>query len=105
MRSRYSAYALKNSSYLIATTHPENKEAIKYKNNPILWEESITAFCDKITLENLEILNTGTDSIGPFVQFQITCLNAATSKELIYKELSHFAKLDNRWLYLSSSSD
>src|SRR5262245_12717464 len=52
MRSRYTAYALDNVSYLIATSHPEFEE---YTEDTDKWKEELRAFCDATQFEGLEI--------------------------------------------------
>lgn len=50
MRSRYSAYALNLSDYIIQTTHPSLREPLPY------WKESILEFSKNTSFEGLEIL-------------------------------------------------
>jgi SEC-C motif-containing protein len=90
MRSRYSAYALGNASYIIATTHPKSPYFEKNKKN---WEAAILHFCNTTQFIRLEILSYGDD----WVHFAAHLMQG---KEVILNEKSQFEKLNGKWLYL-----
>lgn len=90
MRSRYSAYAVGDSSYIIKTTHPDNSD---YTSNIKNWEESILSFSKQTNFLSLEIIDFIDGEEEAFVTF-----NARLSSGDL-KEKSRFLKLYGRWLY------
>ncbi len=54
MRSRYSAYALGLSDYIINTTHPDNPD---YNEDTKQWREEIDIFSRYTQFEKLEVYN------------------------------------------------
>lgn len=90
MRSRYSAYAVGDSSYIIKTTHPDNPD---YTSNIKNWEESILSFSKQTNFLSLEIIDFIDGEEEAFVTF-----NARLSSGDL-KEKSRFLKLHGRWLY------
>ncbi len=90
MRSRYSAYAVGDSSYIIKTTHPDNSD---YTSNIKNWKESILSFSKQTNFLSLEIIDFIDGEEEAFVTF-----NARLSSGDL-KEKSRFLKLYDRWLY------
>ena len=90
MRSRYSAYAVGDSSYIIKTTHPDNSD---YTSNIKNWKESILSFSKQTNFLSLEIIDFIDGEEEAFVTF-----NARLSSGDL-KEKSRFLKLYGRWLY------
>lgn len=92
MRSRYTAYALKDASYLNATHHPSTRD------------ETLKASLES-SFQNCEwtgLKITGRSAGSPLddagtVRFEATFVQKA--KPYILKELSRFIKEDGRWLY------
>ncbi len=94
MRSRYSAYALSISKYIIETTHPANLQHIEKKSD---WKRSIDQFSRSFSFNNLEI-----------VDFQeaeklatVTFIASISNKEgdATFTERSCFEKIGDHWLY------
>jgi len=92
MRSRYSAYALGLSRYIIETTHPKNPS---YKDDLKTWEEEIRRFSQDTQFVKLEIEGYGKDWVS------FTARLAQNGRPLFLRETSRFAQMGNRWLYLS----
>jgi SEC-C motif-containing protein len=92
MRSRYSAYALGLAEYIIRTTHPTNPH---YQRNLKKWEKEILRFSQNTQFMKLEIEGFGED----WVAFTATMMQGGRPSFL--KEKSQFAKLNDKWLYLS----
>ncbi len=92
MRSRYSAYAVGNSSYLVKTTHPDN---VDYSSNTVAWIASIEGFCQDTEFLGLKIINTIETKEESFVTFRAEL----SSGEIM--ERSRFLKIKNQWLYES----
>ncbi|HSX25681.1 MAG TPA: YchJ family metal-binding protein [Chlamydiales bacterium] len=95
MRSRYSAYALKNADYIMRTTHPRNPN---YERNRKKWSESILEFCNGTQFVKLEILETGPDTVKFAAHLKYP------DRDFILEELSRFQKVDGQWYYLKAET-
>ena len=89
MRSRFTAYAIDNSDYILATwnaaTAPQQS---KLTEEEIVWQR-------------LEIVDTKKGEINDskgIVEFKAFYLNKG--EEFILHEVSRFAKTDGRWFYI-----
>lgn len=96
MRSRFCAFALKNSKYIIKTTHKENPD---YTDNIQSWEKSILEFSNSCEFKNLTILEFIDKEFEAYVTFKafLTC----DGKDNSFTEKSKFLKHNNMWLYHS----
>ena len=88
MKSRYSAYAMKQAKYIIKTTHKNNPEW----NNPN-WENEIKQFSQS-EFKKLEIIEFIDGENEAFVEFK------AFIDDFVIHEKSRFLKEDV-WLYES----
>ena len=88
MKSRYSAYAMKQAKYIIKTTHKNNPEW----NNPN-WEKEIKHFSQS-EFKKLEIIFFEEKENEAFVEFK------AFVDDFVIHEKSRFLKEDV-WLYES----
>ncbi len=93
MKSRYSAYAVGDSRYIIKTTHPDNPD---YSIDTVSWLESIDIFCQSTNFLGLEILEFVDGAEEAFVAFQASLSSGDMS------EKSRFLKVEGRWLYESA---
>ncbi len=91
MKSRYSAYVVGESDYIIKTTHPNNPE---YNHDFKIWRDSIDLFCKENSFLGLNILAFEDGEEEAFVTFEAR-LDGGT-----LKEKSRFFKEDGRWLYV-----
>ena len=91
MKSRYSAYAVGNSSYIIKTTHPDNPD---YTSDIKSWKESILSFTKQTHFLKLEIIDFRDGETEAFVTF-----NAQLSSGDL-KEKSRFLKHHDQWFYV-----
>jgi SEC-C motif-containing protein len=91
MRSRYSAYAVGDSRYIIETTHPDNPDFTRDKSQ---WLASIDRFCEETDFLGLEVHDFLDGEREAFVTF-----TARLSSGLL-KEKSRFLREDGRWLYV-----
>ena len=91
MRSRYSAYAVGDSAYIMRTTHPENPD---FSEDITTWRTSIDLFCQQTEFENLEILEWSDGTEEAFVTFR------ATLSSGVMIEKSRFLQVSERWLYV-----
>ncbi len=96
MRSRYSAYALHLSDYIINTTHPDHPS---FQRNTARWREEILDFCKNTRFESLEILDFTPDTQGATVTFIAHLKQGA--RDASFREKSRFIKVDGHWLYES----
>jgi len=96
MRSRYSAYALGISDYIIATTHPANPQ---YSENTVSWKNSISQFSRDSSFHKLEILEFKEKGESATVTF--TAYISQGAHDATFTEKSYFEKVNHRWLYRS----
>src|SRR5579872_2293225 len=89
MRSRYTAYALGKTDYIIRTTHPGNPH---YDKNRKQWERTLQEFCRQTEFCKLDILETTTDTVT------FAAYLRQGGKEWILQEKSQFRKIDGHWL-------
>ena len=94
MRSRYSAYALKNAKYIIDTTHPQSPY---FDQDRKKWERGILQFSNTTEFVKLEILETGENSVHFIAHLR------QNGQPLILDEKSLFEKINGKWLYLSGN--
>ena len=90
MRSRYSAFAVGDSRYIIQTTHPDHPE---YSSDTKSWRADIESFCKFTEFLGLDIVEFVDGEIEAYVTFE-----AHLSSGLM-REKSRFLKVDGRWLY------
>lgn len=96
MKSRYSAFAVNDSNYIIKTTHPQNPD---YSENKTQWRDSILTFSKNSDFKNLTILDFNEGEDEAYVTFNVTIFQ--NEKDIGFTEKSKFFKLNNAWLYHS----
>ncbi len=92
MKSRYSAYALGQSRYIIDTTHPDNPD---HTEDTAAWLAEIEAFSEQTEFRRLEILEFEGGDEEAFVTFHATFGDG----EMV--ERSRFVCEEGKWLYHS----
>jgi len=97
MRSRYSAYFLGNTKYIIKTTHPQN---IDFQEDINLWEKDLKEFSKNFTFEKLTIIEFIESEPLSYVTFraQINC----DGQDHTFTEKSSFKKINHCWKYLEA---
>ena len=95
MKSRFSAYAFKQSNYIIKTTHKENQD---YSENILEWTKEIEIFSSNTDFDKLEILEFIKGEIESFVTFRATLFQ--NKNDVSFIEKSRFKKENNIWLYV-----
>lgn len=94
MRSRYSAYVLKDVDYILHTTHPSTR---KFHDR-----ESIKNWAEQTSWQKLEILSTADgnakDKKGT-VEFKAHYLDA-DSQPHVHHEYSRFLKESGKWFFV-----
>jgi len=91
MKSRYCAYAVGDSRYIIKTTHPDNPD---YTDDIKSWEESILNFSRQTYFLGLKIIDFTEGEEEAFVTF----IAHLSSGDL--KEKSRFLKHNGQWMYM-----
>ena len=98
MRSRFCAYALKNVSYIMATTDPLGAA---YQQQKKQWKQSIKEFCQSTRFQNLTLLDSCMiDASTATITFHAT-LKTIFGQDVSFTETSLFKKVEDRWLYHS----
>jgi len=92
MKSRYAAYAVGESAYIVKTTHANNAD---HSEELKAWKESIDIFCKETEFLGLEILEFVDAKEEAFVTFKAKLSSGDMTEE------SRFLKVDGRWLYES----
>ena len=91
MRSRYSAFTLRLSEYIMDTTHPNNPD---YADNNEVWNKHILEFSQNTRFLGLKISEFIDGESEAFVTFEAKLDNG------ILKEKSCFLKVAGKWLYV-----
>ena len=102
MRSRYSAYVLKNINYIEATMH---RESHHLQGNLAEWRAGLYYFAEDTDFIGLEILSSelSLDDLNTgWVKFHAILAN--DGEDTSYIERSLFKKVDGKWLYLHADS-
>ena len=94
MKSRYSAYAVGLSEYIMLTTHPEHPDFWRDKER---WRAEIEAFSRETDFLHLEITAYTTEEDEAYVTY------TATLSTGILREKSRFLKVSGRWLYVEGT--
>ena len=90
MRSRYTAYVLKNSDYLLNTWHPEHRPTnLNLDDNNNQW----------IGLKILKTISGAKDDLDGQVHFVARFKINGKAHKL--QENSIFKKIDGQWLYVT----
>ena len=91
MRSRYTAYVLKNIPYIVATTVPSQQT--------LLETHLLQEWADNTTWLGLEILKTeNLTKTQSAVEFK--AIFQGEEEELAHQERSIFVKIENRWYFV-----
>jgi SEC-C motif-containing protein len=96
MRSRYSAYALQLTDYIMQTTHPQNPV---YSSDRRLWKKEIHSHYKETDFYGLKIVDFIDGSQEAYVTF--TAFLKQASHDFSFTERSRFLKVNGKWLYES----
>lgn len=91
MRSRYSAYALGKTDYIMATTHPDSP---RYEKDADAWRADIEAFSRNTRFVGLEILAAQDNTVT------FHALLMAGEADVSFREHSIFTQDAGRWKYV-----
>lgn len=90
MRSRFAAYALNKSDYIMETTDPDGPV---WEADRVAWKLSIESFSKTTMFQGLDVH----DATETEVEFTAHLKNA--EGDMSFRERSLFTKLEGRWLY------
>ncbi len=93
MRSRFSAYAIGLSNYIIKTTY-KTHENFKNPN----WKSEIDFFSNNTKFLGLKILDVKNGEQESFVSFKATLLSKSNN-DISFSENSRFLKEKDTWFY------
>lgn len=99
MKSRYSAYALGLTDYIIETTHPDNPQYLDDKNQ---WADQINQFCMTTQFLRLEIVDHSVTGKMGFVTFRAYLKQGGADAS--FQERSRFILDKGNWLYLDGKT-
>ena len=95
MKSRFSAFAVCNSEYIISTTHENNPD---FTQDLKSWNNDILNFSQNTRFEKLEILEFIDGEVESFVTFKATLFQDKT--DISFIEKSRFLKTEGIWKYV-----
>lgn len=91
MRSRYSAFAVKDMDYIRKTTDPQTASQFDFSGN--------RKWADDCDFNKLEVLASSEDANKGMVEFKATYFSHSQNKEEIHHEVSKFRKQAGVWYY------
>lgn len=94
MRSRYSAYVMKEIDYLRTSLHPDHRADFNEKNTRT-WAEG----AEWHNLEIIETIGGGPDDSEGKIAFSVSYAEQGSKKD--YRELALFRKHDGAWYLVS----
>ena len=95
MKSRYCAYSLEKSEYIILTTHQNNSE---FNTDTKAWNNDILDFSRNTKFEKLEILEFIDGQTESFVTFKANITQ--NKQDVSFIEKSRFVKENGKWQYI-----
>ena len=95
MRSRYTAYSLKNIQYLIETTHPGQQERIIQQK---IYQQSTGTLWQKLEVVDTEA-GIASDMTG-IVEFKAWFKESLSGPEKVHHERSSFIKKEGLWYFV-----
>ena len=95
MKSRYCAYAIEKSEYIILTTHQNNRD---FNTDTKAWNNDILDFSKNTKFEKLEILEFIDGQTESFVTFKANITQ--NKQDVSFVEKSRFVKENGKWQYI-----
>lgn len=100
MRSRYSAYAVGDVDYIIATTAPDGPQ---FQADRAAWARDIAEFCAHTRFEKLEVR-----VVAPVVdergEVEFFARLSRGGEDVSFAERSVFVRREGRWLYVGPTN-
>lgn len=101
VRARYSAYAKREIDFIVASTHPKNKN---FQADIAHWRRQIDMNCyDNFELTRCEIVDmseVGTQDTTATVTFVANMIQRDSREKTAFQETSTFEKIGDVWMYL-----
>lgn len=94
MRSRFTAFALGDASYLLASWHPATRPDRLELDDDLCWERL-----------DIDETHGGVDDVRATVTFRASWRERGTGARGVLAERSRFRRLDGRWLYVDGVVD
>ena len=95
MKSRYCAYVIEKSEYIISTTHQKNRD---FNTDTKVWNNDILDFSRNTKFEKLEILEFIDGQTESFVTFKANITQ--NKQDVSFIEKSRFVKENGKWQYI-----
>lgn len=95
MKSRYCAYAIEKSEYIILTTQQNNRD---FNTDTKVWNNDILDFSRNTKFEKLEILEFIDGQTESFVTFKANITQ--NKQDVSFIEKSRFVKENGKWQYI-----
>jgi len=96
MKSRYSAYVVKDVKYIIKTTDVNNPD---FTVETTQWANDIEEFCNNSDFQGLEVINFIDGDDKAYVKFNVKLYINKQDQSFI--ENSEFKKVNGSWLYVN----
>lgn len=96
MKSRYSAYAVNDTEYIMRTTDTNNSD---FSRDKVSWGKKIKQFMDDTQFVSLDILEFLENEEESFVTFKVNMFIDGVDSSFIEK--SRFVKNNDEWFYES----
>ena len=98
MKSRYSAYVVKDVKYIINTTDVNNPD---FTPETQQWASDIEEFCNNSEFKSLKVLEFIDGDYIAYVKFYVNLY--IQNQDQSFTEKSEFVKVDNKWLYKNAT--
>ena len=96
MKSRYSAYVVKDVKYIINTTDVNNPD---FTPDTLSWANDIELFCTNSDFRGLNIIDFIDGDNKAYVNFHVNLYIQELNQS--FTEKSEFVKINNKWLYVN----
>lgn len=99
MRSRFSAYALAKTDYIIDTTLPDSEA---WEGDLDVWRDRIRVFSKSCDFHGVDILDAPAP-VGDHGEVEFKARISENGRDVSFVERSQFSRRDDRWYYTSGT--
>jgi SEC-C motif-containing protein len=96
MRARYSAFAVGDLRFLMASTHPAGPH---FRPDPATWKVQLREYCDSVEFLGLLVHQTEVDETHSVAHVTFTANLRRDGDSCGFTERSEFRRDDRRWKY------